>query len=57
MILSGEKRLLPRSDVKPVDVGYYPELFVKALYAEYAARPEIQPYLPPKINKGRQCDK
>ena len=57
MILAGEKRLLPKQEVKPVDAGYYPELSVKARYAEYAGRPEIQPFLPPKINKGRSCDK
>ena len=34
-----------------------PELSVKTLYAEYAERPEIKPYLPPKLYKGRSCDK
>ena len=48
---------MPKNGVKPVDAGCYPELSVKTLYAEYAERPEIQPYLPPKINKGRSCDK
>ena len=40
-----------------MDAGCYPELSVKTLYAEYEDRPEIKPYLPPKINKGRSCDK
>ena len=40
-----------------MDAGCYPELSVKALYAEYAERPEIKPFLPPKVNKGRSCDK
>ena len=30
---------------------------MKALYAEYEQRPEIKPYLPPKINQGRTCNK
>ena len=30
---------------------------VKALYAEYGERPEIKPYLPPKVYQGRSCDK
>ena len=53
MILSGEKKLLPKADVKWVDVGHYPEISVKALYAEFAEREDIKVYLPPKINKGR----
>lgn len=57
MVLSGEKKLLPKADVKWVDVGHYPEISVKALYKEFAERPEVNIYLPPKINKGRQCDK
>ena len=57
MILSGEKKLLLKADVKWVDVGHYPEISVKSLYAEFAEREEVKPYLPPKINKGRQCDK
>ena len=57
MILSGEKKLLQKNVVKPVDVGNYPEVSVKALYKEFADRPEILPYMPPKINKGRSCDK
>ena len=57
MILQKEKRLLPKSAVKEVDVGNYPELAVKKLYREFADRPDVKPYMPPKINKGRQCDK
>jgi hypothetical protein len=57
MVLAGEKRLLPKKDVQPVDAGCYPELSVKTLYAEYEERPEIKQYLPPKVNKGRICDK
>ena len=40
-----------------MDAGCYPELAVKTLYAEYEERPEIKPYLPPKVNKGQTCDK
>ena len=43
--------------MKSVDMGHYPEVSVKALYADYAERPAIKPYLPPKLHKGRQCDK
>ena len=57
LVLSGEKRLLPKNEVIPVDAGCYPELAVKTLYAEYAERPDIKPFLPPKVNKGRSCDK
>ena len=53
MILSGEKKLLLKANVKWVDVGYYPEISVKSLYVEFAEREEVKPYLPPKINKGR----
>ena len=53
MILNGEKKLLPKVDVQWVDVGHYPEVSVKALYAEFAQREDIKVYLPPKINKGR----
>ena len=53
MILSGEKKLLPKADVKWVDVGHYPEISVKSLYIHFAEREDIKVYLPPKINKGR----
>ena len=57
MVLAGEKKLLPLKAVKLVDVGHYPELSVKKLYQEFAERKELQPYLPPKLAKGRQLDK
>ena len=38
MILSGEKKLLPKAEVKWVDVGHYPEISVKSLYTEFAER-------------------
>ena len=57
LILSGEKRLLKKSEIKPVDMGHYPEVSVKALYTDYSERPAIKPYMPPKLHKGRQCDK
>ena len=53
MNLRREKKLLTKADVKWVDVGHYPEISVKALYAEFAEREDIKVYLPPKINKGR----
>ena len=57
MIFNGEKKLLKLSDLKPVEVGNYPELSVKKLYAEFADRPTVKPYMPPKVIKGRQIDK
>ena len=57
LILSGEKKLLPLKDVKPINVGNYQEISVKGLYEDFANRPLLKPYMPPKINKGRQCMK
>ena len=57
MILAGEKKLLSKSEIKPVDAGCYPELSVKTLYAEYAEQLDIKLFLPPKVNQGRTCDK
>ena len=56
-MLKGEKRFLPQSEVKPCDVGHYPEVSVKALYEEFAKRKEVEPYMPPKIHKGRTLSK
>ena len=57
MILNGEKKLLTLKELKPVDVGHYPELSVKKLYAEFAQREALKPYLPPKVTKNKQVDK
>jgi 5'(3')-deoxyribonucleotidase len=57
MILSGEKKLLKMSEIKPVDVGSFPELSIKAMYKEFADRDDIKPYMPPKVNKNRTVDK
>jgi len=57
MILAGEKKLLKLSELKPVEVGHYPELCVKRLYAEFADRPTVKPYMPPKLQKGKTCDR
>ena len=43
--------------LKTVDVGHYPEISVKGLYAEFADRPTVKPYMPPKQSKSRQIDK
>ena len=56
-MLKGEKRFLPQSEVKPCDVGHYPEVSVKALYEQFAKRKEIEPYMPPKVHKGRTLNK
>ena len=52
MILNGEKKLIAKADVKPVDVGHFPELSVKAMYDDFNTREDVIPYMPPKINKG-----
>jgi hypothetical protein len=57
MILSGEKKLMKLNDIRPVEVGYFPEVSVKHLYAEFKARPPMVPYLPDTMPKGRQLDK
>ena len=53
MILSGEKKLMPLKDLKPVTVGFFDEISVKGLYEEFSQRTTIKPYMPPKIYKGR----
>jgi len=53
----GEKKLIPLKQLKPVEVGHYPELSVKKLFDEFSKRPAIQIYMPPKVGKGRQVDK
>ena len=57
MILNGEKKLLPLKGLKPVEMGHYPELSVKKLYAEFSNRQEVKMYIPPTITKGKQIDK
>ena len=48
---------MSKSDIKPVDVGHFPELSVKAMYYDFGQREALVPYMPPKVNKGRQVDK
>ena len=43
--------------MRSVAVGHYPEVSVKALYEEYKDRPEVKPYWPPKVSKGRTLNK
>ena len=57
MILEGDKELMHRAEIKPVDVGAYPELAVKHMYKEFSSRKICAKYLPPKINNGRSCPK
>ena len=57
MILTGEKKLLPLAELKPVEVGNFPEVSVNALYKDFAERPTVAPYMPPKITKGKGLDK
>lgn len=56
-MLKGEKKLCPLKDLKPVAVGHYPEVSVKALYPRYKDRDEIAAYMPPKVNATRSLDK
>jgi len=56
-ILIGEKKLLKLDEVKAVHVGNFPEISVKKLYTEFAIRPEMRPYLPEKLAKGKQLEK
>ena len=57
MILSSEKKLCPLQTLKPVNMGNQPELSVKNLYKEFSDRPEIMPYMPPKLVKNRTLSK
>ena len=52
-ILMGEKRLLKKSEVKHTEVGNYQEISVKGLYDEFTKRPDVKPYFPDKLAKGK----
>ena len=45
------------NDIKPVNVGFFPEVSVKKLFDEFSQRPEMKIYLPDKMAKGTQMDK
>ena len=55
--MRGEKKFIPLSELKQVDAGQFPEVSVKGLYEDFANRPEIKKYMPPKVNKGRTLNK
>ena len=57
MVLGGEKKLCPLSELKPVAIGHYPEVSVKTLFPMYCDRAEVRDYLPSKMCKGRSLDK
>ena len=57
MILTGEKKLIPLKELKQVEAGHFPEVSVKGLYEEFSQRAALQPYMPPKLGKGKQLDK
>ena len=44
---------MPMKQVNPINPGHFQEVTVKALYEEFANRPEIKPYMPIKVTKGR----
>ena len=47
-ILNGSKKLLKLTQIKPVNVGNFPEVSVKHLFEEFSSRPEIAVYMPPR---------
>ena len=57
LVLKGEKKFLAQSEIKPCDPGHWPEVAVKHLYDDFSKRPEVEPYMPPKVHKGRTLDK
>ena len=57
MVISGEKKLVPRKELKTIEVGNYEEVSVKRLWPEYCDRAEVKDYFPPKMMKGRMLQK
>ena len=53
MILKGEKRLLPKSAVKPVDGPAYTELSIEKMMADFGEREDVVVYLQPRVAKNR----
>ena len=45
MILGGVKKLIMKSDIKPVDIGNFPELSIKAMYEDFTERAEVKFYM------------
>ena len=52
-MLSGEKKLMPLSEVKLVTVPAYDELSVKNLYSHMTNIAEFMQYMPDKVPKQR----
>ena len=52
-MLSGEKKLMPLSEVKLVTVPAYDELSVKNLYSHMTKIEEFMQYMPDKVPKQR----
>ena len=52
-ILIGRKKLLKLKTVDEVVVPFYDELSVKEWYPKMLTRPELQPYFPDKLAKGK----
>ena len=57
LVLQGDKKLLPKSGIKEINVNKYDEISVKNIYSMMLQREELKPYFPDKYPKGRQCDK
>ena len=57
LVIRGDKKFCTLLELKPVSVGNFPELSVKALWDEFSKREALKPYLPPKVYKDRYVDK
>jgi len=52
-VLIGRKKLLKLTEINEVVVPHYDELSVKAWYPQMITRPELQPFFPDSLAKGR----
>ena len=57
LVLSGQKKLLKRDEVKFVEVTHYDELSVKNLYDKLIELEGMRDYFPVKYPKGRYCER
>ena len=52
-MLAGKKQLLKKAEVQQIQVPYYDELSVKALYPQFAKDAEFMKYFPDKYPVGK----
>ena len=57
LALLGEKKFVNLADLKPINIGNYPEVSVLNLYPKFSKRKDLEKYFPPKIYKGRTLQK